>query len=176
MSPKRWRWALALLLLAVVSAPVLLRVYYRVDHLPLILKASNEHGVDPYLVAAIIFTESRFRSDARSEAGASGLMQLMPETAREVAARLGLGDFEPGQLTDPETNINLGVAYLRDLEARFHNQELVLAAYNAGPTVVEQWQTERKPISYAETRHYIKSVLRHKQSLQRLYPEWTAGP
>lgn len=168
-----WRWVLALFLLAVAATPMLMRAYYRVDHLPLILQASREQGVDPHLVAAVIFTESRFRHDARSEAGASGLMQLMPETAAEMAEQVGMRGFQPGLLEDPRVNIVLGVAYLKQLERRFHSPELVLAAYNAGPTVVEQWQSERKPVSYSETRHYIRTVLRHQARLAALYPEWS---
>ena len=169
---KPWRWLLALFVLMVAATPVALRAYYRVDHLPLILAASRQQGVNPHLVAAVIFTESRFRHDARSEAGASGLMQLMPETAAEMAERMGMRDFHPGRLQEPEINIMLGVAYLKHLQHRFRNPDLVLAAYNAGPTVVEQWQRERKPVSYAETRHYIKTVQRHQARLEALYPEW----
>ena len=175
---KPWRWLLALFVVVVVATPVALRAYYRVDHLPLILAASREQGVSPHLVAAVIFTESRFRHDARSDAGASGLMQLMPETAAEMAERIGMRNFQPSRLEEPQVNIVLGVAYLKHLEMRFHNPDLVLAAYNAGPTVVEQWQSERKPVSYAETRHYIKIVQRHQARLEALYPEWNenSGP
>lgn len=159
-------------MLVVGLTPLAMRAYYRVDHLPLILKASREHGVSPYLIAAIIFTESRFRADARSEVGASGLMQLMPETAKDVAERNGLANYHPSRLHDPAINIDLGVAYVRWLQDRFHDTELVLAAYNAGPTVVEEWRSESKPVLYPETRHYIKAVLKHQGRLRRLYPEW----
>lgn len=173
MGKRPWRWLLALFVLAVAATPMAMRAYYRVDHLPQILRAARAQGVNPHLVAAVIFAESRFRHDARSDAGASGLMQLMPETAAEMADRVGLRDFHPGLLEDPGINIVLGVAYLKQLDERFHDPELVLAAYNAGPTVVEQWRTEGKPVSYAETRHYIKAVLRHQARLEALYPEWS---
>ncbi len=172
MKGRRWRLLLLLLMLAIGLTPLAMRVYYRVDHLPLILKASRDHGVSPHLIAAIIFTESKFRADARSEVGASGLMQLMPETAEDVAERLGVDDFHPDSLHDPAVNIDLGVAYVRFLQDRFHDTDLVLAAYNAGPTVVEEWQREQKPILYPETRHYIKAVRRHQGRLRHLYPEW----
>jgi soluble lytic murein transglycosylase len=172
LTPKRWPWLVALLALVVVGTPLWLRVYYRVDHLPLILATCREQGVKPHLVAAMIFTESRFRSDARSVAGAVGLMQLMPETAAEVADRLGLVDYKVSDLTDPETNITLGVAYIKELRGRFGNTELALAAYNAGPTVVESWRDEGRPILYPETRHYVRAVLRHQEFLEELYPEW----
>jgi soluble lytic murein transglycosylase len=172
---RRTRLLLALVLLGLVSTPLLLRLYYRVDHLPLILKASREQDVSPHLVAAIIFTESRFRSDARSHAGAAGLMQLMPETAREMAEQMGIEGFRPEQLSDPAINITLGVAYLKYLLWRFNDPRVVLAAYNAGPTVVEQWLEEGKGVAYPETQNYVNSVLRHQRWLQGLYPEWESA-
>jgi soluble lytic murein transglycosylase len=149
------------------------RLYYRVDHLPLILSESSRQGVSPYLVASIIFTESRFRKEARSDVGAVGLMQLMPETAREVASRLGHERrLDASRLAEPEVNIALGVAYLKQLQQRFPDRELQLAAYNAGPTVVEEWRGESGPIPYPETRHFVESVIRHERRLAELYPEW----
>lgn len=173
MKGRRWRLLLLLLMLAVGLTPLAMRAYYRVDHLPLILKASRDHGVSPHLIAAIIFTESKFKADARSEVGASGLMQLMPETAQDVANRVGMERFEPALLHDPAVNIDLGVAYLRLLQDRFYQTDLVLAAYNAGPTVVEEWRREGKPVLYPETRHYVKAVRRHEGRLRQLYPEWS---
>ena len=172
---RRLRVLLALALLGIVSTPLVLRVYYRVDHLPLILNSSREQNVSPHLVGAIIFSESRFRANARSHAGASGLMQLMPETAAEMAEQQGMRDFSPEKLSDPATNITLGVAYLKYLQLRFRDPQLVLAAYNAGPTVVEQWLAEGRPVAYPETQAYVKSVLHHERRLRWLYPEWADG-
>lgn len=172
MTRKRWMWVVLLLVGMAMAAPSALRLYYRVDHLPLLLHASRQHGVSPYLVAAVIFTESRFRPEARSHAGAAGLMQLMPETAREVAEKLGLPEPRPEDLQDPELNITLGVAYLKYLSGRFPNPEMVLAAYNAGPTIVEHWQDQGMAIPYAETQKYITSVRTHRRWLEQLYPGW----
>jgi soluble lytic murein transglycosylase len=174
--PQRWAALFALLLVALLLTPSALRAYYRVEHLPLILKASKAHGVSPHLMAAIIFTESRFRREARSTAGAVGLMQLMPETADEMADRLGIQDFKASHLLEPEINIALGALYLEELQARFSSPDLVLAAYNAGPTVVDQWRSENRPIPYAETRAYVRSVFAHERNLRYLYPEWREPP
>lgn len=149
------------------------RTYYRVDHLDLILQASQRHEVSPYLVGAVIFTESRFRSEARSEVGAVGLMQLMPETAEEVADRLGMADVTSASLEEPKVNIELGVAYLKELQERFPDESLALAAYNAGPTVVAQWASEGRAVPYAETREFVTSVRYHRDRLSELYPEWS---
>jgi soluble lytic murein transglycosylase len=171
-----WFALLLLVALTVLASPPVQRLYYRVDHLPLILQESRQQEVSPYLVAAVIFTESRFRSEARSEVGAVGLMQLMPETAREMAARLGEESFQPSRLAQPEVNIALGVLYLKELQARFRSPEMVLAAYNAGPTLVEQWASDGGKIPYPETRSFVDSVLHHEERLRELYPEWQAGP
>lgn len=161
-----------ILLLGVVASPPVQRLYYRVDHLPLILSESSRQDVSPYLVAALIFTESRFRQEARSDVGAVGLMQLMPETAREMSAQLADEKIDVARLSEPEVNVALGVAYLKQLQERFPRQEWVLAAYNAGPTVVDQWRQEGGAIPYPETRYFVESVLRHERRLERLYPEW----
>lgn len=150
-----------------------MRAYYRIDHLPLLLAASDRYRVDPHLVAAVIFTESRFRHDARSSAGATGLMQLMPETAAELAHDLGFPPLREADLHNPRLNIELGVAYLQRLQRRFEQPEWMLAAYNAGPTVVDGWREEGRAIPYPETRHYVRAVLRHQARLKVLYPEWT---
>ena len=164
---------LVVLISLLLAVPTLMRAYYRISYLPLILGVSQREEVSPHLVAAVIFTESRFRRDARSDAGALGLMQLMPETAQEVAEHLGLQGYTSNDLLDPKTNITLGVSYLKYLMSRFRTSELVLAAYNAGPTTVEHWLAENEPVSYPETKQYIKSVLHHQACLEKLYPEWT---
>ena len=123
-------------------------------------------------MGAVIFTESRFRSKARSDVGAVGLMQLMPETAQEVANHLGMGEVTQELLEQPHINIELGVAYLKELQERFPEESLALAAYNAGPTVVAQWAREGKAVPYPETREFVASVRHHRERLQQLYPEW----
>ena len=114
----------------------------------IILREAARQGVRPELVRAVIQVESAFDPRARSSKGAMGLMQLMPATA----ADLGVGDPY-----DPEQNIRGGVAYLRHLLDRFDgNEELALAAYNAGPEAVARHGNHVPP--YRETRNYLDRV------------------
>ncbi len=150
----------------------LMRLYYRVDYESVIQREAERHKVSPHLVAAVIFTESRFRVRSESDVGARGLMQLMPDTAAEMAVKEGLRDYATTQLEEPDTNIRLGTAYLAELLYRFPTLDEALAAYNAGPTVVRTWREQGAGISFEETRAYVENVKRHKAALQRLYPDW----
>jgi len=121
----------------------------------LIERAAHSHAVRPELVRAVIVVESAFNPRAVSNRGAVGLMQLLPATAR----RYGVADA-----FDPEQNITAGVRYLRDLLTRYgNNLELTLAAYNAGEDAVERYGHSIPP--FAETRHYVPTVLRIYRSL-----------
>jgi soluble lytic murein transglycosylase-like protein len=116
---------------------------------PLIESASRTHGVDVALVHAVISAESGFNPAAVSRAGARGLMQLMPETAK----RYGVQNIQ-----DPMENINGGVRYLRDLLTLFNgNLELAIAAYNAGENAVIRYGNRIPP--YAETTQYVPKVI-----------------
>ena len=111
--------------------------------------ASRTHGVDANLVHAVITAESGYNARALSKAGASGLMQLMPGTAKRYGVR---------NIWDPVENIQGGVRYLRDLLAMFDgNLELAIAAYNAGENAVIRNGNRIPP--YAETVHYVPKVL-----------------
>jgi hypothetical protein len=112
----------------------------------LIASAAASHGVDLHLVHAVIETESNYQPRARSSKGAKGLMQLMPETARQYAVR------DP---YDPRANVDAGVKHLKDLLSRF-DLRLALAAYNAGQTAVERFGGVPP---YPETRNYVARVL-----------------
>lgn len=121
---------------------------YRNDYDDLILEHARAQGVRPDLVRAVIQVESGYNPSARSPKGAMGLMQLMPATAA------GLGVTRP---YDPEQNIRGGVAYLKRLLARYQdNEELALAAYNAGPEAVNRYGNRVPP--YRETRDYVQKV------------------
>ncbi len=115
--------------------------------------SSSRHGLDPNLIYAVIEAESGFHQYAVSPKGAQGLMQIMPETQRTLGLR---------QPFDPEQNIDTGARYLRTLMKRFPSIELALAAYNAGPEVVERYQGIPP---YTETRQYVQRVLERYRSM-----------
>jgi soluble lytic murein transglycosylase len=135
-------------------------------HEDIIRQQSAEKGLDPALVAAVIYEESRFR-DQTSHAGARGLMQITPETARFIARDSGGTEFVEEDLATPQVNISYGAYYLRYLLRRYDGDErLAVAAYNAGETNVNRW-VERAggiegfdgdDIPFPETRHYVDNV------------------
>lgn len=126
-------------------------------------------GIDPYLVLSIVHSESAFNAKALSTAGAQGLMQLMPYTAVRLARLLGDQDFRLEQLQTTDTNLLYGSLYLSLLLHYYGGHEIpAIAAYNAGPQVVNKWLRECQNcpvdafvefIPYAETRNYVKKVL-----------------
>jgi soluble lytic murein transglycosylase-like protein len=123
------------------------------DLAPRVLAVARTYDIDPLLLHAIAHVESRHNAQARSAAGALGVLQVMPATAR----RFGVGDAAV-ELYDPAVNLEVGAAYLKSLQARFGNDlELVLAAYNAGENAVERHGRSVPP--YAETRAYVRQVL-----------------
>lgn len=134
-----------------------------------VIAAARKQAINPAWAFAVIRQESAFTSDARSRAGALGLMQLLPRTAREVAHRLQMRFSGRQALLDTRTNIRLGVRYLRQVRERFGGHAvLATAAYNAGSRRVRSWQPESRPmpadlwvetIPYAETRDYLRRVL-----------------
>lgn len=130
---------------------------------------ARRYQVDAGLIYGLMRAESAMQPDAVSPAGARGLLQLMPDTARAVARRNGLAYGGPGDLLDPAVNIPLGVAHLGELQARFDDNPLtVAAAYNAGIGAAERWRRERprtdpdiwiETLPYFETRDYVSRVL-----------------
>jgi soluble lytic murein transglycosylase len=133
-----------------------------------VLRKSRDIGLDPAYVYGLIRQESRFIMDARSGVGASGLMQLMPATARWTARKIGMTDFTPGQITDRDTNITLGTNYLKlALDDFDGSMALAAAAYNAGPGRPRNWRNGpvieaaiwAENVPFNETRDYVKKVL-----------------
>ncbi len=130
--------------------------------------AARNQSLDDAWVYGLMRQESRFVSDARSSVGASGLMQLMPATARWVANKIGLKNFRPGQVNDTETNLLLGTSYMRMvMESLDNHPVLASAAYNAGPGRARRWQADyplegavyAETIPFNETRDYVKKVM-----------------
>ncbi|MCX4239589.1 M56 family metallopeptidase [Paraliomyxa miuraensis] len=127
-------------------------------HEPEIVRAAQRHGVDPALLAIVVHTESRGRPEARSSAGARGLMQLMPSTAAEIAERRGLPPPTPDALDEPAYNLDLGAWYLaRLIEQHEGHLPLALAAYNAGPGRVAAYQRGELELP-EETRRYQATI------------------
>ena len=133
-----------------------------------VLRKSQDIGLDPAYVYGLIRQESRFIMDARSGVGASGLMQVMPATARWTARKIGMTDFTPGQINDRETNITIGTNYLKlALDDFDDSMALAAAAYNAGPGRPRSWRNGpvldaaiwAENVPFNETRDYVKKVL-----------------
>ena len=177
---------LALILLAALlcgyffyGRPALLRSKYKLAYEAEILASAEEFDLDPYLVCGVIFTESAFRPEARSNVGALGLMQLMPATGLEEAELLEIEGVTEDRLTEPALNIRLGCNYLRKLLDEFGTESVALAAYNAGPGRVRQWLKEYGTkedgsilyIPFPETSKYVERVQSAKGVYGRLYPE-----
>jgi soluble lytic murein transglycosylase len=143
-------------------------------------EAARRAGLDPFLVAAVVREESSFYPRALSRAGARGLMQLMPATARPMAEVRGL-PFNAGDLLDdPGANLEMGAAFLSGLLKEFGDPRLAIAAYNAGPGRLRQWWKTRRTsdieafveqIPYDETRQYVKRVMLSWREYTRIYAE-----
>lgn len=145
------------------------RVRYPLQYESIIRGHARNYELDPALIAAVIYQESKFRPSARSSSGAVGLMQLLPETARGIAARTGGSRFEVDDLLDPEINIRYGSWYLRHLIDRYGDERTALAAYNAGQRNVDEWRRDGKGIVFAETRHYVDRIDELKEVYRRTY-------
>jgi soluble lytic murein transglycosylase len=130
---------------------------------------ARNYDLDPALLAAVIYAESKFDANARSSSGAIGLMQLLPDTAKGIAARTGGTRFRVADLDDPEINVRYGAWYLRHLLQRYGDEELALAAYNAGQARVDDWRSRGVGIQFAETRHYVSRVEDLKGLYRRVY-------
>ena len=131
-------------------------------HEDVIRQQSRDKNLDPALVAAVIYRESKFR-DATSSAGAKGLMQILPSTAQFIAHRSGGTQFEVRDLADPQINISYGSWYLRYLLDRYDGNEVAaVAAYNAGHERVDDWggsDLEVADIGFVETEQYTRDVM-----------------
>jgi soluble lytic murein transglycosylase len=147
-------------------------------HDDIIRQQAARKNVDAALIAAVIYEESKFR-DQTSHAGARGLMQITPETARFIAHRSGGIRFSQADLATPQINISYGTYYLRYLIDNYGgNETLAVAAYNAGQTNVDRWvraaggQTSFDPardIPFAETRGYVDGVKSHRDDYRHHY-------
>lgn len=143
------------------------RARYPLRYESIVRAHARNYDLQPTLLAAVIYTESKFDADARSSAGAVGLMQLLPETAQGIATRTGGDRFVVSDLVDPELNVRYGSWYLRNLLDRYDDLETALAAYHAGQGNVDRWRRNGVGIQFAETRTYVRRVL----DAQRVYAD-----
>ncbi len=146
---------------------------FPMPHRDAVVKRSREINLDPAYVYGLIRQESRFIMDARSHVGASGLMQVMPATAKWTAKKIGLAGFTPDQITDRDTNIAIGTGYLKLVLDDFGgSMPLAAAAYNAGPGRPRAWRNGptmeaaiwAENVPFSETRDYVKKVLANTTS------------
>ena len=142
-----------------------LRARYPLRYEHIVVGHADNYRLDPALVAAVIYQESKFKPEARSKSGAIGLMQLLPETAKGIAARTGGSAFRVEDLDDPEINVRYGSWYLRHLLDKYGTEEQALAAYNGGQGNVD------RGVMYPETRYYVRRVQELKQTYARAYAD-----
>jgi len=145
------------------------RIRYPLRYEQIVRGHAKNYDLDPALLAAVIYQESKFRADAKSSSGAIGLMQLRPETAEGIAIRTGGARFRVSDLYNPEINVRYGSWYLRHLLDRYGDEKDALAAYNAGQRNVDEWRAEGKGIQFPETRAYVDRVEHLKHVYARAY-------
>jgi len=140
---------------------------YPVPYYDVFREYAKSNGVDEAWVLGLVRQESRFISEARSGAGAAGLMQVMPGTARYVAKRMGMRNYRPKDVTEIETNVTLGTGYMKMVMQQLGHPVLASAAYNAGPSRARRWRDARglegaiyvESIPFSETRDYVRKVM-----------------
>jgi soluble lytic murein transglycosylase len=145
------------------------RLWYPLRYESIVRGHAGHYRLDPALLAAVIYQESKFRSNALSDSGAVGLMQLLPDTAKGIALHTGGTRFRVDDLYDPEINIRYGAWYLRHLLDKYGDEKTALAAYNAGQQNVDEWRRAGRGIAFSETRHYVKRVEHLKKLYRRGY-------
>ena len=148
-------------------------------HDGVIRQQAADKGLDPALIAVVIYAESRFREGQTSTAGAQGLMQVTPATARDIARKSGGTNFQVEDLDDPDVNIAYGAYHLRYLLGRYGtNETFAIAAYNAGEGNVDRWIADARregrdleiaAIPFPETRAYARQVLDAQRQYRTSY-------
>ena len=180
-SRRRLRWGIAGLLLAGALVALLWGTFHQavreialpLRHEDIIRQQAADKGLDPSLIAAVIYAESRFVAGRTSSAGAEGLMQITPDTAKGIAKRSGGTAFVLEDLATPQVNIAYGSYLLREHLDRYRGDvAAALAAYNAGPGKADEWggaALRVQDIPYAETRHYVEKVIRARREYRERY-------
>jgi peptidoglycan lytic transglycosylase len=145
------------------------RIWYPLRYSTIVRAHARNYDLNPALLAAVIDQESKFSADAKSSAGAVGLMQLLPATAKGIAIHTGGSKFVTSDLYNPEINVRYGAWYLHHLLQKYGDERVALAAYNAGQENVDTWRAEGKGVQFAETRAYVDKVERLKGIYRRTY-------
>ena len=145
------------------------RLWHPLRYETIVLGHAKNYHLDPALLAAVIYQESKFNADARSDRGAIGLMQLLPGTAQGIAERTGGTKFRVADLYVPEINVRYGAWYLRHLLDKYGSERTALAAYNAGQANVDSWRARGLPIQFDETREFVDRVERLEQTYRHAY-------
>jgi soluble lytic murein transglycosylase len=180
---RRWTWLIAAVLLGAGIAVGISRIDVQqairdltlpLQHDDIIRQQAADEDLDPAMIAAVIYAESRFRNQ-ESDAGALGLMQITPQTAHDIERLSGGTTFVTSDLSDPQINISYGSYYLRHLLDRYDGNEVAaLAAYNAGTGNVDRWggaDLTESDIGFPETRAYVGEVLSKQQDYRDQYAD-----
>lgn len=170
---------LVFIIIILISGKTVARYFYPLKYSTYISEYSNQYNIDPYLVAAVIKTESGFDEDAISNKCAYGLMQITPDTAKWAAEKMNIINFNNSMLMKPEFNIKMGCWYINDLNDEFKgNIEVMLAAYNGGRGNVKKWLKDNQHsidgenlhhIPFKETEKYVKRVKMNYNIYKYLY-------
>ncbi len=179
MKFKRIVTILIVILITYFGITLIMKNYvYPYKYTEYVNKYSEEYEIDPYLVLAVIKTESDFNKEAVSKREAKGLMQIMDTTGQWAAKEIGINYFMPSMLFDPELNIRMGCWYLKTLEKEFDNLDLILAAYNGGSGNVNKWLSDEEYsldgeslnyIPFPETKKYVDKVKANYNIYKYLY-------
>ena len=169
---------IAILIIYILAIKIAKTYIYPYKHKQIINKYSEEYDLDPYLVLAIIKTESNFEKKAVSKKSAKGLMQIMDSTGEWAAKEIGINYFLPDMLYDEELNIRIGTWYLNNLKEEFSDLDLIIAAYNGGSGNVNKWlgddaySIDGESLSYIpfpETKKYVDRVKLNYNIYKYLY-------
>jgi len=181
MLKKLFIFAIGVIFLYIIVMAILRVVFYPTRYKEEVERAAENYSVDPYLIYSVIKQESKFKADASSAKGASGLMQLLPTTAQEVAVSINSIDETNFDIYDAETNIYIGVKYLSELIERYDgNIYIAIAAYNAGMGNADKWYAKPykqydtvekvlNKVEYKETKKYVLNIATDYTMYRKLY-------
>jgi len=181
MLKKGFIFVIGVILIYIMIMAMLKLVFYPTKYKNEVERAAENYSVDPYIIFSVIKQESNFKAHASSTKGASGLMQLLPATAKEVAISMNSIDESNFDIYDAETNIYIGVKYLSELIQRYDgNIYIAIAAYNAGMGNVDKWYEQPyssydtidkviEKIEYKETKTYVINIANYYNMYRKLY-------